>query len=173
MIKVFFVLFVLSALPASAQTYVESQNQVIDSTVVPTIDAQLEVPGKVVNAYGWFQVSEGWGEALLGLSKQINPLVWVSIAVGVETDEHPWRVSPSVFVSKGRVSIFTTTEHGGSGFWYKSTGTIRLISRLEAGYHAQRFYGTGPMVRLNLNHKLALWGSVVKDSAMFGISKTF
>src|SRR6185436_17438758 len=91
-----FTALTLIALPASAQTYVEIQNQVTRLAVTPLIDAQLEVPGKSVNAYGWFLVSETWGEALVGISKQINSTVWVSIAAGVETDEHPWRVSPSV-----------------------------------------------------------------------------
>ncbi|MEO8065995.1 MAG: hypothetical protein ABI643_04060 [Candidatus Doudnabacteria bacterium] len=168
------VLFILMAAPVSAQTFVESQNLMSRSAVVPTIDAQLEVPGQKVNAFGWFVASQGWGEGLLGVSKNVTPWLWASIAAGVETDVHPWRVSPSVVVSRGRVTIFGTTEHGGSGFWYKSVGAVRLTSRIEVGYHTQRFYGTGPIVRVNLNQKFSVWGSVVKGpQASIGIAKAF
>lgn len=176
MITLMFLAFLSIAESVSAQTFVESQNRFEQGKVSPTIDAQLIVPGKTVDFTGWFLVSENWGEALIGVSKSVRPWLWVGFVAGVETNEgRPLRMSPEVWMGNGRVSFFLVTEHGGSGHWYKNTGLVRVSPRLEVGYHSQRFYGTGPMVKVDLGHKVSLWASTALDThkSIVGLKKAF
>ena len=89
---------------ASAQTFVMYQHLFRDGSRLPTVQAQLEIPGKTVNMYGWFLVNDVWGEALLWISKSIRPWLWASVSAGVETDEVPWRTNVSMWGGKGRLS---------------------------------------------------------------------
>lgn len=166
--------FLLVTAQASAQTYMESQNLVTDSGIDPKIDGQLIGKGKSVDLFGWFFASESWSEAVLGVAKSIRPWLWVSLGVGVETDDNPWRVSQNAWIGNDHASSFLTIERGGSGFWYRSMSFVKLRSRVEAGVHSQRFYGTGPAVQISLGDGYKVWGSLVPGpKSTIGLIKSF
>ena len=140
----------------------------------PTVEAQLEIPGKTVNMYGWFLVSDVWGEALLGISKSIRPWLWASVSAGIETDEVPWRANVSMWGGKGRLSTLFVGEYGGSGYWYLLKSAARVAPRTEIGIHSQRFYGTGPLVQISLGQGFQVWASLVEGpESLVGILKSF
>lgn len=166
--------FLLVTAQAPAQTYIESQTLVTDSGIHPKIDGQLIGKGKSVDVFGWFLVTESWGEAVVGVAKSIRPWLWAAVGVGVETNDSPWRVNPNLWIGNQLASSFLTIEHGGSGFWYKSTSFVKLRSRVEAGVHSQRFYGTGPAVQISLGDGYKVWGSVVPGpKSTIGMIKSF
>lgn len=166
--------FVITCAPARAQTFMELQNLATGAGVDPTIDVQLELPGRTVNAFGWFLVSEKWGEALLGVSKAVKPWLWLGVAAGLETHQDPFRVNPNVWIGKRRLSTFLALEYGGSGFWYKSVSLMRLTPRISLGVHSQRFYGTGPRVEVRFNGGYKAWASVVSGpQSLVGVAKSF
>ncbi|MBI2829413.1 MAG: hypothetical protein HYX77_09120 [Acidobacteria bacterium] len=159
---------------ASAQTFVEYQHLFRNGSHSPTVDTQIAVPGKTVNMFAWFLVSNAWGEAELGISKPIRPWLGAAVAAGLETNETPWRASAAMWASKGRFFTFFVNEYGGSGYWYKLTGTARIASRTEIGVHSQQFYGTGPLVQISLGQRFKVWASVVEGpQSLVGILKSF
>lgn len=169
-----FVIFVTLSTSVHAQTFVEGQVLMRESTVSPQIDGQIEIPGKLVNFYSWFLVSDSWGEALVGVSKSVKPWLWLAFAAGVETDDKPWRINPNIWAGKGRYSTFLALEQGGSGFWYKSFSTVDLVPRVSVGVHSQSFYGTGPLVQVKLGQGMKVWVSVVDGPAsILGLVKSF
>ncbi|MBX4204840.1 MAG: hypothetical protein KW788_01465 [Candidatus Doudnabacteria bacterium] len=168
-----FVLVLVFGVRVSAQTFVESQNELVTTGITPTIDAQVVKSGKKVDLTAWFLVTDKWGEGLLGVSKSLKPWLWVGVVAGIETDRRPWRISPEVWAGKNRVSFYFVTEHGGSGYWYKSTGLVNVTRRIAFGYHTQRFYGTGPMMKVDLGRGLAVWASTADRKARTGLIKTF
>ena len=166
--------FLLITAQASAQTFVEYQNLFSDSGVAPTFDGLLTGKGKTMDAFGWFLVSETWSEAVVGVAKSIRPWMSVSVGVGVDTDDNPWRVGPNVWVGNDRVSSFLILEYGGSGFWYRSMSFAKLGSRVEGGVHSQRFYGTGPAIQVSLNKGYKVWVSGVSGpKSLIAITKSF
>ena len=124
--------------------------------------------------YGWFLANDVWGEAVLGVSKSVRPWLWGAVAAGIETDDDPWRGSGTVVGAKGRYSTFFVAEYGGTGYWYRFTGTARLVKRTEVGIHSQRAYGTGPFVRISLGRGFMVWASLVEGpQSLVGVLKSF
>lgn len=158
---------------AEAQTFVESQH-VFDEGYSPKLAGQMVQPGKKVTYIAWFAVSETWGEGLFGASKSFKPWLNVGLVAGFETNPRPMRLSPQVWVGTKKASAFTVLEFGGSGWWYKSMGGVKVSDKVEIGYHSQRFYGTGPMVRVMLPARVSAWISVVPGpKATIGVRKFF
>lgn len=159
---------------ASAQTFVEYQHLFRNGRKAPTVDAQIEIPGKTVNMFVWFLVSDTWGEAEFGISKPLRPWLGAAVAAGVETDEAPWRTSAAMWASKGRFFTFFVNEYGGSGYYYKFTGTARIADRAAIGILSQQFYGTGPFVEISLGQGFKVWASLVEGpQSLIGILKSF
>jgi hypothetical protein len=168
------VLGLMLASPATGQTFVESQHVFAAGEYSPQLSGQVVKSGKKADLTVWFLVSEKWGEGLVGVSKSFKPWLWVGMLAGMETSQRPLRVSPEIWVGSDKASVFVAVERGGSGWWYKSVGTVKIMSRLEVGFHSQRFYGTGPLIKATFPGKTEVWCSAVSGPKFtFGVRKFF
>ncbi len=107
---------------------------------------------------GWLQVEEGWAEGYVGIT--YAPATWVelSASVGLEQASVPWRVAGSMWLGFDRFSSLTIVETGGSGPWYLSTLSVKIVDWLKAGAMIRRFDGLGPRVDITIPRTpLGLW----------------
>ena len=174
LMSVILAVLIFAPSPASAQPFVENQTWLRAAGTQLVMEAEIEVPGTPVNFFSWFLVNDEWGEGLVGVSKSVKPWLWLASAAGVEKADTPLRFSQNVWAGKGRLSTVFTMEYGGSGMWYMNKGLVKVAPRLELGYHSQRFYGTGPMLKISLTQKFSVWASVINGpQSIIGIHKTF
>lgn len=89
-------------------------------------------------------MEEAWAEAYGGLAWFPAKWIKISAGAGIETAEEPWRVATSLFLKKGRYSLYGGYERGGSGWWAKSVARAGLGQHFALGGFYQRFYGVGP-----------------------------
>lgn len=148
-----------SALGQVAGT-VESQNLVKDSKVDPTVDIYVHGPlGGKFEWSVWSLTCKGWAEAYVGPVWKAAEWLELSGSIGIETDKNPLRYAGSIWMGSGRFSFISFQEGGGSGWWHKEVGTLRIVKSFKAGVHSQRFVGTGPYAEVTVN-KFTVWTSV-------------
>ena len=161
----------------SAQTFVGYEHMLRDGSPSPTVMAQLEIPGETVNTYGFFMASDAWGEALLGVSKSIQPWLWAAVSSGIETDpsrQVPLRANVTIGTFTGPLTTFFISEYGGADYFYRFTSAARVAPRTSVGILSQRFLGTGPLVQVSLGQGLTVFATLMKGpQSLVGIYKFF
>ena len=156
--------FVLSVSVATAQAqqvsgFVESWNNISGTGVTPQVDVSVEGPLKGQLSWNvWTLNSAKWSEALVGLT--LKPAKWidVSASIGLEHDDNPFRAGQSIWLGKGRWSLLSIHEEGGSGYWYRYVGKAQVTKTIAVGMESRRFFGTGPYIEKKLG-KVSLWGA--------------
>lgn len=161
---------IASAQDEGPTRFVESYNEVVGGHLSPSITVYAEGPikgrfGWAVWVWGSNQLVEDnnrwstskWGESLGGLTFSPTESVQLAVLVGAETDERPLRGAANLWVSKGRLTLESSYENGGSGYWFRHTGTVKLAS-WKLGVNSTRFVGTGPYVEKAFG-RWDLWGS--------------
>lgn len=144
---------------AKVSGFVESYNVVTDGVFTPSFTTYAEGPIKGKFGWsGWFwEEGKSWREGMLGLN--VYPVEWIEFAVmvGAETDAKPLRGATFLWVSKGPLTFETTHEYGGSGYWYRYTGTYQ-VANWKVGVDSTQSIGIGPYIERKLG-KFDLWGS--------------
>jgi hypothetical protein len=95
----------------------------------------------------WTMALPTWGEALGGVT--FTPVSWIQVSglAGIETyEKSPARALGTIWVGKGRWSILSLQENGGSGRWQRNVASYKLTPTLSAGAFQQSFLGAGPYV---------------------------
>lgn len=155
-------LVAVTAVSAQAQQtsgYVESFNTVSEAETTPQLNVYVHGPLKGKLGWSlWTLTSEGWSEGYVGLTYAPAKWVEVSSSIGLETDDNPLRTGHSVWLGKGRVSLLSLHEYGGSGYWYRYLGTFQATKTVAVGVNTQRFIGTGPYAQVSIG-KVILWGT--------------
>ncbi|MFA5889143.1 MAG: hypothetical protein WCW47_02955 [Candidatus Paceibacterota bacterium] len=176
------VMMVASLVPASAQEptrFVESYNEYVGGHTSPSVTVYLE--GPIKGKFGWAVwgwgtnqwtedggqwSTEKWAEGLVGLTFAPVDSIQVAFLVGAETNRKPLRFAGNLWISKGRVTLESSHENGGSGYWYRYTGTVRLGS-WKLGANSTRFVGTGPYIERSFG-PFDLWVAPVKEGKKVG-----
>jgi len=157
-----------------ATRFVESYNELVSGHTSPSVTVYLEGPIKgKIGWVGWFWgtnqwteadgqwSTEKWAEGLIGLTFAPVESVQLAMMLGAETNQRPLRAAANLWVSKGRVTLETSHERGGSGYWYRYTGSIRLGS-WKLGANSTRYVGTGPYIEKSFG-PCDLWVAPVRE----------
>jgi len=158
-------LVILLSLGSSAQAqtisgFVEEMNVVSESGST-TPEFNLYVKGPIKGKFGWTSwglITKEWSEATIGVTYAPADWIEVSWSAGVETNEKPLRHSPSIWVGKGKWSLLSVLEDGGSGYWYNYLGAYQVSGTVSAGVYSQKFVGTGPYISKSFG-RFSLWGA--------------
>lgn len=142
-----------------ASGFIESYNTVSEVGVTPQLNIYVHGPLKGKLGWSlWTLTSEPYSEAYPGLT--FAPAKWIEVSsgIGLETADNPFRMGHSLWLGKGRWSLLTIHEHGGSGYWYRYLGTVQIAKTLTVGVNSTKFLGTGPYVEKKIG-KVSLWGT--------------
>ncbi len=148
---------------ANAQTagFVESYNTVADGGNTPQVN--MYVYGTIRDQLGWSAwtlTSETYSEAYAGFTYAPAKWIEVSASLGLESAEKSFRQGASVWLGKGRWSLLSIHEDGGSGYWYRYLGTYQVSKTLAVGVNSTRFLGTGPYAEKKFG-KVAPFGELM------------
>lgn len=153
---------------------VEYAHFVVDGESTPEIHTYLR--GPIKGDFGWtsWTLNNGsWSEALIGLTYAPASWIEVSGSVGLERHDNSERFGASVWLGKGRFSLLSLFENGGSGAWQKYVGTFKVNKHLSVGGLSQDFLGEGPYFEVNVK-KFTTWVTVVgKKSGAAGLKYNF
>jgi len=105
----------------------------------------------------WLLKADGWGEALVGVSKSVKPWLTVSSSIGIEDHKNVWRTGHYVWVGDSKTSGVFILEVGASGWWYKSIAKHEIIPGASLGVYSQRFLGTGLYSEMKVSSKVTVW----------------
>lgn len=172
------VLFLLAS-PSLAQAQqvsgsVEYAHFAVDGESTPEVHTYLH--GPIKGQFGWtsWTLNNGsWSEALIGLT--YAPMSWVEVSwsVGVELNNDPLRFSTSLWLGKGRFTLLSIIEGGGSGPWQKHVATLKVNNHVSVGGLSQEYFGKGPYVEVNTK-KFTTWTTIVgKKSGATGLKYKF
>lgn len=155
--------------------FVESWNTVSEAGTKPQLN--VYVRGQLKGRVGWSAftlTTETWSQAYAGLTFAPAKWVEVSASLGLENANSPLREGASVWLGKGRWTLLSIHEHGGSGYWYSHRGKFQMTKTVAVGVISQRFLGTGPYAEKKFG-KVALWGIYVigNDVGVAGIRFNF
>jgi hypothetical protein len=166
------------------QNFIEMQNRV-GGEYVPTFDGLLRIKGTDdIHTDAWFLVTKGWAAVMFGPSVRFRPGFGTSLLIGMETGKGYWRINPNFWYFRGRFGTIQAYELGASGYWYKSTATWAMASRLRLGVHSQRlfdqdggFNAGGPTVEFDILPGKTLWASTLwgdgKNKSIVGLITRF
>lgn len=164
-----------SAQAQSASGFVELWNNVSATDVTPQVNVYAKGPIKGKLGWTvWTLNSKEWSEGLAGLTFAPAKWVEVSASLGIEADDNPLRTGASIWVGRGRWSLLSIHEHGGSGYWYRYLGTFQATKTVSVGINSVKFLGTGPYVSKTFG-KVALWGTyaITDDKGVVGVRFNF
>lgn len=157
------VIVVMTAVSAQAQQtagYVESYNTVSGAETTPQFNVYVHGPLKGKLGWSlWTLTSKPYSEAYAGLT--FAPAKWIEVSsasLGLESADNPLREGASVWLGKGRLSLLSIQEYGGSGYWYRYLGTFQVTKTVAVGVNSTRFLGTGPYAEKKFG-KVAFWGT--------------
>ncbi|MBI2064184.1 MAG: hypothetical protein HYT66_00515 [Candidatus Yanofskybacteria bacterium] len=166
------VVLVLLASPAFAQSstslWVEGQIISSDGEISPWTNSL--VSRKFDEKLGMFVLSqngERWAQAYVGPTYSPSSWLQVGAGLGIEQADNPVRLGSFVWMGRGRYSLLSIYEDGGSGHWYKSELNIKAAGWLGAGAIVQHMLGVGPRVELNIPRTpVMVWGAPLYDWSM-------
>ena len=163
-------LVLLGAVSSNAQSFIGPEVKLTDgqtSTLLNGLLQKMTPIGTSEQAVGFYVygavTDTAWGQLHGGVS--YNPRKWIGLTVGVGTErnEDPWRVAGSAFV-EGRGNVaFLIMEHGGGGFWYRAQYARVLNSRVNLGIFSRRFSPTGPIIEVKVTKRYMLWTAIGPD----------
>lgn len=107
-------------------------------------------------AFVFAQVATGWAQAYAGMKYSPAPWAEVSLGIGLEQADSPFRVGGSVWLGQGRVSALHLFEDGGSGPWHKTTVAYKATSELSLGLVDRSFCGRGLTAEYKLSNDTTL-----------------
>src|SRR3989344_3065179 len=125
--------------------FVESYNTVSEAGNTPQLNVYVHGPLKGNLGWSlWTLTSEPYSEAYAGLT--FAPAKWIEVSgsLGLESADNPLRAGGSVWLGKGRWSLLSIHEQGGSGYWYRYLGTFQATNTVTIGVNSIRPIGTGP-----------------------------
>jgi len=156
--------------------FIELKQRVDKSGVNPIIDAYIHA--SINDKYGWscfLQKTKGWGQLYCGPTLASHKWIEVSGSIGVQQGGKLLRVADSVWIGKGKFSVFHVDEYG-NGYWTQNVFKAQLSKSFSIGGHGQRFIGMGPYVEMNLK-KVTVWGTLGvgagQPKGLFGIKYHF
>lgn len=144
--------------------FVESYNTADKLGITPQLNVYAHGPLKGKLGWSlWTLTSKTYSEAYAGLT--FAPAKWVEISgsLGLETDNYPLRVGTCVWLGKGRWSLLSIHEQGGSGYWYRYLGKFQATKTVAVGVNSTRFLGTGPYAEKQFG-KITVWGTYAIDN---------
>lgn len=96
-----------------------------------------------IGFYNFALFTETWGQAYAGII--IKPGQWLalSLGVGLETAENPYRYNITLQSIKNRINFLQIYEYGGSGLWYNILLNYELNKQNYLGLISKRYYGIG------------------------------
>ncbi|MEX0919449.1 MAG: hypothetical protein WDZ64_01710 [Parcubacteria group bacterium] len=143
---------------AQTRTWAEMVSNIYEEEVAPQFNI---FTGRNITAknsvFLFATVTDEWAEALIGFSTSPRSGVEISLGVGIETHEKPWRSLLSVWLGNNKRSLLMMGEKGGSGNWYMLVASETIHPNLKIGAHAQRFVGIGPRLDIRLKESLNFW----------------
>lgn len=161
---VFVAIVASSAQAQQVEGFIESWNTVSEAGTNPQLNVLVEGPLKGrLGWQSWTLTSGSWSEALVGLKFAPVKGVEVSGSLGLETHENSFRQGASVLLERGRVSLLSIHENGGSGYWYRYLGKYKVTDTFVIGVDSIRFAGTGPYLEYNFE-KVILWTKYAIDT---------
>lgn len=159
LVAIFVTTLVATAQAQQVSGFVESYNTVSEAGNIPQLNVYVHGPLKGKLGWSlWTLTPEPYSEAYTGLT--FAPAKWIEVSgsLGLESANNPLRAGGSVWLGKGRWSLLTIHEQGGSGYWYRYLGTFQVTKTVAVGVNSTRFLGTGPYAEKKLG-KVALWGT--------------
>ena len=175
-VSVFLLVGILAASVAQAQQvtgFIESFNVI--KTTGTTTQINIWAKGPIKDKVGWSLwslTSESWSEAYAGLTFAPTSWVAVSASLGLESDADPLRVGGSVWVGKGRWSLLSIHESGGSGRWHRNIALYQATKTVAIGVDNIRFFGTGLHAEKKFG-KVTLWGTCAVNKGIAGARFNF
>lgn len=125
----------------------------------------------------WALESRSWGEVLVGYQHRFSPWLEAGVSAGLETCDQPWRTSAWVWTGRGRLSLFTVGEIGGSGGWYLIQGGVKIHPRITAGLYSRRFVGTGLYAEIAATQRLTALVAITRyegnAKTVIGLTRKF
>ncbi|MDP2598587.1 MAG: hypothetical protein Q8P49_02030 [Candidatus Liptonbacteria bacterium] len=134
------------------------------SGVTPQLNVYANGPIKDKLGWSlWTLTSKEYSEAYAGLT--FSPAKWVTVSgsLGLESADNPIRGGASVWMGRGRWSLLSIQEYGGSGYWYRYLGKFQATKTVAVGVNSTRFLGTGPYAEKRIE-KFTLWGTYAVDN---------
>lgn len=131
--------------------WMESQVHLAETETILQVNALMNHGfTDVFGVYVWTLTSEGWAEAVSGLT--FSPRSWIAVSAGAGMEQHPnlWRLNSSLWIGGGGYSFLAIVETGASGFWYKSVLEFPLVLNVKVGGFAQQFKGISPHLAVQI-----------------------
>lgn len=163
------VLVLLSAIPANAQNFVGFETQANPSGVHLLLDSWLEKTWQVSDKQklGLFEFSiastSGFDQIYAGPAWYPRDWVQLTIGVGTEHHEHPWRVGGYLAMFGRLGTVLIGLEDGGSGSWYLVKYTHKVSDKVSVGVYSRRFNPTGGVVEVQASKRYTVWTALGVD----------
>jgi|GEM_PF-2862508 len=171
------IFFLLICSSTFAQTFVQTQLDMrIPTGGTPYLTATIFV-AKNFKESKWgisaftLTIPNRWAEAYAGPTFAPNSTWRFGCSVGGEMYSSKPRIAPSIvrFGKRSFTALFT--EHGlndAKNYWYSLQYLARTDKTLQLGFRAQRFYGVGPQVAVQIgNSKLILHPAYETEKKIF------
>lgn len=126
-------------------------------SLTTTMYSTIPVIGNV-GIFGWSLTKTNYAETLVGLNYRFAPWGNIEVGLGLEQDPNPLRGTASLWLGTGSLSLLSTFENGGSGWWNRTVTSWQTSKWLSLGAEYRRFVGLGPRIEVTIPEaSTSLW----------------
>lgn len=158
---IFLIVFLFFSIIASAQVFVESENDITftaneDLNLTGTIFVSKNFTDNKFGFSNFVLVSKGWAEITPSLTYSEGRFKF-NAGIGIETAKPFYRTTFGVFYADNlNVGKAFFEKGGGSGNYWYHLSLERSIGKFSYGVMSRRFYGTGLRLGVNLDRGVKL-----------------